>query len=137
MNRILKKVKNKRCKVCGSEFPPFKTTDRYCSGKCARIDQKPIKNKSERRIKEDREYSILRKEFLSLPENKFCFVDGCNRLANTIEHKKGRIGSNYLDTSTWEPCCFQHNGEFENNTELSMKYQESKFHEGKKIDKRV
>ena len=135
MSQILKKVKNKRCKVCGSEFRPFKTTDRYCSPKCAKSEYKPINKQSKKRIPLDREYIKKRKEFLSLPRNQICFVDGCNKKATTIEHTKGRIGDNYLDTNFWRPCCIFHNLEFENNSELSAKYQLSRFHSGKKIEK--
>lgn len=132
----------KKCKICGKEFSPFKTTDRYCSFKCAKSDMNPkpkkvyrIKPQSEKRVKENREYMNRRKEFLSRPENRFCFVDDCTNRANTIEHTKGRLASNFLDESTWMPCCNFHNLEFERNPEMSKKYQLSKFHEGKKIEK--
>ena len=92
MKKTLKKVKNKKCKVCGESFKPFKTTDRYCSSKCAYKDSKPlnkgpqtpIRSRSAKMQKADRKYSKLRKEFLSKPENQICFVDGCNKRANTV-----------------------------------------------------
>jgi len=68
-------------------------------------------------------YRKLRIEFLNLPENEFCFIQGCNRRADTIEHTHGRVGKNLLDVSTWKPCCWKHNLELENNTELSKKHQ--------------
>lgn len=105
---------------------------------------KPIKNKSKERAADEREYSANRKEFLKQPENKKCFVEGCKRNANTIEHIKGRKGfadkwardsgvNLLLDERYWRPCCLQHNLEFEINPELSKKYQLSQLHEGKKI----
>lgn len=105
---------------------------------------KPIKKHSVKRKADEREYSFNRKEFLNLPENKKCFVDGCNRNANTIEHLKGRKGYAddfarlndiplLLDDRFWKPCCLKHNLEFETNPELSKKYQLSQIHEGKKI----
>jgi len=68
-------------------------------------------------------YRKLRIEFLSQPENQTCFINGCYRPADTIEHTHGRIGENFLDVSTWKPCCWKHNLELETNSELSKKYQ--------------
>lgn len=103
-----------------------------------------IKEQSEKRKTEDVVYKKNRKIFLSKQENLRCFVESCKMIANTIEHTKGRQGfaddwarenkiSLLLDERFWEPCCNKHNLEFENNTELSNKYQLSKIHEGKKI----
>jgi hypothetical protein len=96
-------------------------------------NKKPIRNKSKKRVIEDRIYFRTRKEFLSLPENKYCFIGGCPRIADTIEHTAGRWGSKYLDQKFWKPCCSRHNTELENNPELSKKYQLSKLHHGKKM----
>lgn len=106
--------------------------------------KKGIKKVSDKAKKENREYQKERIEFLSLPENKKCFVDGCKRSANTIEHQKGRKGfadkwardngiTLKMDKRYWKPCCIQHNLEFENNSDLSKQYQLSKLHEGKKL----
>lgn len=137
-------IKPKACKRegCNETFTPFRSTDRYCSFNCAKLDAKPkeikfgkINKRSKKGILDDYKYYKKRKYFLSLPENKICFVHGCNNNADTIEHTKGRIGKNFLDVATWRPCCSYHNAEFERNTELSNKYQFSKFHDGKKIIK--
>jgi len=106
--------------------------------------KKGLKKVSDKSKKENKDYQKERIEFLSLPENKKCFVDGCSRTANTIEHQKGRRGyadkwardnkiSLKMDKRYWKPCCIQHNLEFESNPELSKKYQLSKLHEGKKL----
>ena len=92
----------------------------------------PIKKISNKRKVENKEYNKLRKAFLA--ENTVCFIEGCNKVADTIEHTAGR-GINYLNVDTWKPCCLEHNLELENNPELSKKYQLSKIHGGKKIDK--
>lgn len=105
---------------------------------------KPIKKKSEKLTINSKLYTEQRKVYLSLPENKKCFVEGCTKKADTIEHTKGRQGFAddhareeniplLLDERFWKPCCLQHNLEFESNPELSKKYQLSKIHEGKKI----
>ncbi len=105
---------------------------------------KAIKKFSDKRQANEREYNFNRKEYLSLPENKKCFVEGCKASANTVEHLMGRKGYAddfarendlplLLDERFWKPCCLKHNLEFENNPELSKKYQLSKIHGGKKI----
>lgn len=96
-------------------------------------NKKPIRKVSRKREIENRIYSRTRKEFLSLPENRICFIDGCSKPATTIEHTAGRIGSKYLDQTFWKPCCLEHNLELENNPTLSKKYQLSKLHGGEKI----
>lgn len=88
-----------------------------------------IKPMSSKRKKDNVIYLKLRKSFLEA--NTACFIEGCNKIADTIEHATGR-GINYLNVDTWKPCCLEHNLELENNTELSKKYQLSKIHGGKK-----
>jgi len=36
----------KKCKECGNEFRPFKTTDKYCSYSCASKNEKPKEKKT-------------------------------------------------------------------------------------------
>ena len=96
-------------------------------------NKKPIRKVSKKREIENKIYIRTRKEFLSLPENRICFIDGCSKPATTIEHTAGRLASKFLDQAFWKPCCLEHNLELENNSELSKKYQLSKIHGGKKI----
>ncbi len=104
---------------------------------------KPIKKVGEKRKDENITYKFQRTEFLKRPENKNCFIEGCKRRANSVEHIRGRKGfaddwarqnnvSLLLDERFWKPCCVQHNLELENNPALSKKYQLSKIHNGKK-----
>lgn len=97
---------------------------------------KPIPRVSERRKRENREYTIKRLQFLAQPGNQRCFIEGCNNRADTIEHTAGRWGKNYLDISTWKPCCNFHNLELERDSELSEKYQVSKISGKQKIIKK-
>lgn len=137
-----KKIINCAFPECGKEFTRYSTLQVHCSNKC-KVAHKgepkpkkpvaPIARLSGKRKKQEAQYQKLRIQFLAKPENKICFIDGCSRPANTIEHRAGRVGSNYLDTNTWAGCCWQHNGELENNPELSKQYQLSKIHGGKKI----
>ena len=132
---MLRTPKEKICE-CGNHFIQYNSLQKYCSWHCDKKykphslnlkQNKPIRKVSVKQEKLNKEYSILRKQFLSLPENKICFIDGCNKKSNTIEHRAGRWGSNYLDTSTWAGCCWEHNIELENKSELSKKYQLSKI----------
>jgi hypothetical protein len=45
MNHLLKKksIKLKKCKVCGTLFKPYKTTDKYCSSPCYYHDQPVVR----------------------------------------------------------------------------------------------
>jgi len=98
---------------------------------------------SEKRKEVNKIYEKVRIEVLT--EAKFkCFIDGCTNVANTIEHSAGRIGfydeqARYdnipllIDKRFLKACCLHHNGELENNPELSKKYQLSKIHGGKKL----
>ena len=98
-------------------------------------ERKPIPKFSKKREKENSEYTIKRLQFLAQPENLRCFIEGCNNKADTIEHSAGRIGKNFLDVTTWRPCCNFHNLELERNSELSEKYQVSKISGKQKIMK--
>lgn len=64
-------------------------------------EKKPIPRRSKKKIIEDLQYSVLRKEFLEKPENKICKINGMP--TTEIHHKY--CGKNrakyYLDTSTW------------------------------------
>ena len=109
-------------------------------------ERKPIPKFSKKREKENREYTIKRLLFLAQPENLRCFIDGCNKRADTIEHLRGRKGfaddwarennvSLLLDVRFWKPCCNEHNLELERNPELSQKYQLSKITGKEKLKK--
>ena len=107
---------------------------------------KPIPKFSKKREKENREYTIKRLQFLAQPENLRCFIDGCNKRADSIEHIRGRKGfaddwarennvSLLLDVRFWKPCCNEHNLELERNPELSQRYQLSKITGKEKLKK--
>jgi len=136
----------KKCRNCKQPFQIFKSTDVYCSKECykehytPKINLKPMKNipkVSEKRKVINKIYESVRIEVLT--EAKFkCFIDGCANVANTIEHTAGRIGfydeearnNNIpliIDKRFLKACCLHHNGELENNPELSRKYQLSKI----------
>ena len=111
-------------KNCNNDFKPFKSTDKYCSPSCFyknKTADKPrikIRQKSKKQATLDRTYSVLRKTFLKLPENKLCPVASYfvtqtinpieeRRLwlnsvdATEIHHKAGRVGKLYLYVPFW------------------------------------
>lgn len=127
---------------CNVKFRQFNSLQKYCCSICSNKNKKvnlklkplyKIPKVSEKRKIENAKYSVLRIEFLGKKENQICFINGCDKKATTIEHRAGRWGKNFLDTSTWAGCCSEHNIELENNPELSKEYQLSKIHGGKKL----
>jgi len=100
---------NCRYSECGKEFRKHKTTDKYCSYACEIADNgfpekkksKPIPKVSVKRKSMNEQYSVLRKEFLALPENKFCPIT--KQPTTEIHHKwSGKDRAKYfLDVSTW------------------------------------
>ena len=61
---------------------------------------------SEKRLHENVEYLILRSKFIT--ENPHCKaqVNGyCTEKTEDVHHKSGRVGKNFLDTTTFLPVC--------------------------------
>jgi hypothetical protein len=116
------KLKKKQCDgPCGQIQFIFKNKDgkRYCrscsvtiagvakkSGKSKpTVRQYPISKRSNKKAAEDRIYSTKRKKFLE--ENPMCqaHLPGCAGPSCQVHHKKGRIGSLYLDIEYWLAIC--------------------------------
>lgn len=147
------------CKICFERFVPRYSTLECCCEKQTCIDSyvrlrqekkrakvsigpKRIKKVSVRRSDLNKLYEKVRLEVLCSANFK-CFVDGCTRTANTIEHRMGKRGfaddfgreNNIpllIDKRFLSACCFRHNIEFETNSALSRQYQLSKIHGGVK-----
>lgn len=145
-----RRLDNFRIKICASkdcenEFRQYNSLVTFCSPGCKNKSVELPKKKnvfinkvSDKKKVENLKYIVLRKEFLGKEENRKCFIEGCNSLADTIEHTRQRIGyadqwardngiSLFLDTRYWKPCCLKHNLELENNPELAAQYKLSKF----------
>ena len=60
---------------------------------------KPIPKISQKRKIENAKYIVLRIEFLGKKENSICPVTG--KKTTEIHHKKGRVGSLFLDVRYW------------------------------------
>jgi hypothetical protein len=63
----------------------------------------PIKKVSDKRKSENKEYTKLRKLFLT--EYTICQVKGCKELPTEVHHKKGRIGKLLTDTRYFLGVC--------------------------------
>ena len=139
-------MKEKQCSnpLCSNTFTPrYSLLEKYCSPQCAyscikpnaKKVVKPIKKLSGKRKKQVAQYQKDRIEFLEIPENKTCSINGptCTKRATTIEHSAGRSGDMLLNQDYWKPACLACNLELENNPELSKEHQLSKIHLGKKM----
>lgn len=122
------------CKNCGEKFQKLKPLDYLCSPKCdkewkAKLEVKkvqkavknmaikydsstfrqkprtPIRKVSVKRSGELKDYSKLKKEFLSRDENKFCPVmkhfQDVDMPVTEIHHMNGREGGRLNDTNYW------------------------------------
>jgi len=69
----------------------------------------PMKRVSDKRALLERQYRTLRLAFLA--EHPLCQFPAESMGAHTateIQHKRGRVGADYLDTSTWAALCGWH-----------------------------
>ena len=71
------KLKTKKCKVCGKNFLPYRSTDKHCSFTCFYKDKKPVAKKKSK-IKQFSDKQIYDK----------------NRLANIAQNYKDNDGYN-------------------------------------------
>jgi len=98
----------KKCN-CGVFFKQYNSLVKHCTALCKKTsgkpanlrlkDPKPIPKFSKKRQIENAKYSVLRIEFLSKKENQICPISG--NPTTDIHHKKGRLGSLFLDTNHW------------------------------------
>lgn len=86
---------------CNNSFLQYNSLTQFCSPQCKKASGKfKAPNKvSEKRKEENKLYSALRADFLSLPENQICPITGLP--TTDIHHKKGRIGKLLTDTRFW------------------------------------
>ena len=76
---------------------------------------KPIPKISQKRKIENAKYTVLRIEFLGKKENSICPVTG--EKTTEIHHKKGRVGSLFLNTKFWLGVSRKGHLKIENNPE--------------------
>ena len=106
---MLRTPKEKICE-CGNHFIQYNSLQKYCSWHCEKKykprslnlkQNKPIRKVSVKQEKLNKEYSILRKQFLSLPENQICPIT--KQQTTDVHHTYcGKDKAKYyLDVSTW------------------------------------
>jgi len=108
-----------KCEICFDKFKAKYFNQKHCEKEKCKQDwrdlvlakkkekeakfpskkKKTIPRVSQSRKMEEIIYSSERIKFLMLPENKVCPITG--KEATTIHHKKGRMGSLYLDKRFW------------------------------------
>ncbi|MEE9573011.1 MAG: hypothetical protein V3W20_08190 [Candidatus Neomarinimicrobiota bacterium] len=90
----------KLCATCGKEFNQYRTTEKYCSWNCSKT--KPIKPRSDKRAKQEREYLVVRAEYLEEhPKCEVCKVSD----STEAHHKRGRLGKLLIDKEFFLACC--------------------------------
>lgn len=103
---------------------PATTTGRFNSKKPNKSAKPqsgtPIKRRSDKRAKQEREYSKLRVEFLTANPDCQVGVDGCTGEASEVHHKAGRIGDLLTDVSKFCAACHNCHVWVENNPKESM-----------------
>ena len=80
---------------------------------------KPIPKISQKRKIENAKYIVLRIEFLGKKENSICPVTG--KKTTEIHHKKGRVGSLFLDIRYWLAVSREGHKKIEENPEWAKK----------------
>ena len=80
---------------------------------------KPIPKISQKRKIENAKYIVLRIEFLGKKENSICPVTG--EKTTEIHHKKGRVGSLFLNTKFWLGVSRKGHKKIEENPEWAKK----------------
>lgn len=107
------KMKMKICNKCNTEKHIWKNHEgnKYCKFCWMRslslkkgVKQKRIKSFSDKKLKETKEYSKLRKIYLNKHPMCEAAVNNCTLKASEIHHIKGR-GKNYLLCDEWMAVC--------------------------------
>lgn len=117
------KIQMKTCNKCNQEKPIWKNHlgKKYCKycwmstlSLKKDVKQKRIKAFSDKKLKETKEYSKLRKIYLDKHPMCEAAIHNCSLKASEIHHIKGR-GSNYLLCEEWMAVCRNCHTWIENN----------------------
>jgi len=102
------KTKLKKCAGCNELKHIWKShgKEKYCKD-CWYTMEKPksISPVSKKRRGEMDEYSKKRIAFLALYTQCQANLSGCTGKSTDVHHKKGRVGDDYLNMSTWLATC--------------------------------
>lgn len=90
------------CSSCGKA----KERKQKVSQNACKATERPrtaIRKVSESRKAINKDYAAKRLQFLE--EHKTCQMPGCSRPPSDVHHRRGRLGKNMLDVSTWAALC--------------------------------
>lgn len=100
---IWKQHENKRlCQTCWNKIKPQIPIKKSTLPK----SQKPISKRSDKKIKQDALYSMLRAAFLK--NHKYCEAKAsfeCRNKSDQVHHMAGKVGDLYLDDSKFLAVC--------------------------------
>jgi hypothetical protein len=104
----LKKIKQKKCKVCGTMFTPFQTTQQVCSIPCAVTHGKAAQAKKTRQeIRQAREALKTRQDWIREAQkwfNKYCRLrDKDEPCISCGRHHQGQYHAGHFRTTAAAP----------------------------------
>ena len=110
------KIIKKLCDKCNRLKPIWKNHNgmKFCktcwsahknSQPIPKASRKKIPLRSPKKQKQDKEYSKLRRKFLTEHDMCLAHLPGCSQHSTEVHHRAGKIGDLYLDTSLWLPVC--------------------------------
>lgn len=70
-----------------------------------KVTTKQIKKRSNKKVMEDKIYTVLRNKYLKEKPNCEINTANCTTIGTEIHHTAYRTGDNYLDTDTWLTAC--------------------------------
>lgn len=79
-----------------------------------------MKNRSDKRAKQEREYRKLRDKFLQ--DNPVCMFPECQSEHVTLHHARGRIGNLLTDVSNFRSLCPEHHQFVELNPDVAKEW---------------
>ena len=86
----------------------------------AKAKAKPIKARSAKRAKQEREYTNLRNEYLAANPNCEGQLTGCTGVATELHHSIGRIGELLTNTKYFKASCHNCNMRAESHPNEAM-----------------
>lgn len=96
----------KLCKSCAERSKTMlKQTENNGVAKPFKYQTKAIKKVSTKQQLLNKAYSAQRKVYLKLHPICEVNIEGCAKIATSVHHQKGRIGSLLLDERFWFPTC--------------------------------
>tara|TARA_R110002167_G_scaffold7497_2_gene35581 strand:+ start:2361 stop:2762 length:402 start_codon:yes stop_codon:yes gene_type:complete len=93
-NKMIDGVRHQLCANCAKQYH-----------KQLKVTTKQIKKRSDKKVMQDRLYTVLRNKFMLQHPNCQINTAHCTTVGTEIHHTAYRTGDNYLDTKTWLNAC--------------------------------